>query len=51
MKRDALAVDFIFVSGRDRVNSQTGVYIVNDNYLARLPYAMMSHVGPGLSQL
>lgn len=44
-----LAVDFIFVYDRGRVNSQIGLPYVPDHRLARLPDAVMSHVVPGLS--
>ena len=47
--RGDLAVEFIFVADRSRVNSQIGVSIVPDHHLARLPDAVMSHVVPGLS--
>src|SRR5215470_12067325 len=49
MARSDLCVDFIFVDDRDRVNSQSGIPIVPDHHLARLPDAVMSHVVPGLS--
>jgi hypothetical protein len=49
MARDRLAVDFIFVDDRNRVNSQVGVSIVPDHYLARLPDAVMPHVMHGQS--
>ena len=49
MARGDLSVEFIFVADRSRVNSQIGVSIVPDHYLARLPDAVMSHVVSGLS--
>ena len=49
MALSALAVDFIFVDDRDRVNSQIGISNVPDHHLSRLPDAVMSHVVPGHS--
>jgi hypothetical protein len=49
MARSDLAMDSIFVDDRNRVNSQIGISIVPDHYLARLPDAVMSHVVPSLS--
>ena len=49
MARGDLGVDFVFVYGRDRVNSQIGIPYVPDHRLARLPDAVMSHVVPGVS--
>src|SRR5262249_44740644 len=47
MARGDLAVDFIFVDDRDRVNSQIGISNVPDHHLARLPDAVVPHIVPG----
>src|SRR5262249_36007226 len=49
MARGDLGGNFIFGADRDRVSSQIGLPYVPDHHLASLPYAVMSHVVPGLS--
>ena len=49
MARGDLAVDSVFVYGRNRVNSQIRIPNIPDHHLSRLSDAVMSHVVPGLS--